>query len=106
MTATERVGPPAPHHSQARGGTLQEGRQYPRVSVVVITHQRRDEVLLDAADNVVLSDDPDHVVALLGVRDSVVVATRDVTMVCPVGEAERVKVLLAEVEARYGSRYS
>ena len=63
-------------------------------------------VLLDAAGNVVLSDDPDHLIALVGVRDSVVVATRDVTMVCPVGDAERVKQLLAEVEARYGSRYS
>ena len=62
-------------------------------------------VLLDAAGNVVLSDDPDHLVALVGVRDSVVVATRDVTMVCPVGDAERVKALLAEVESRYGSRY-
>ena len=36
----------------------------------------------------------------------VVVATRDVTMVCPVRDAERVKQLLAEVESRYGSRYS
>jgi mannose-1-phosphate guanylyltransferase len=63
-------------------------------------------VLLDAAGNVVLSDDPAHVVALVGVRDSVVVHTRDVTMVCPVGDAERVKQLLAEVEARYGLRYS
>jgi mannose-1-phosphate guanylyltransferase len=63
-------------------------------------------VLLDAVGNVVLSDDPDHVVALVGVRDSVVVHTRDVTLVCPVADAERVKQLLAEVEARYGSRYT
>jgi mannose-1-phosphate guanylyltransferase len=55
---------------------------------------------------VVLSDDPEHLVALAGVRDSVVVHTRDVTMVCPVGDAERVKHLLAQVEARYGPRYS
>jgi mannose-1-phosphate guanylyltransferase len=40
------------------------------------------------------------------VRESVVVHTRDVTLVCPVGDAERVKQLLAEVEGRYGSRYS
>jgi mannose-1-phosphate guanylyltransferase len=36
----------------------------------------------------------------------VVVHTADVTMVCPVADAERVKQLLAEVEARYGSRFS
>jgi mannose-1-phosphate guanylyltransferase len=63
-------------------------------------------VLLDSAGNVVLSDDPEHLVALVGVRDSVVVHTADVTMVCPVGEAERVKQLLAAVEERYGFRYS
>ena len=63
-------------------------------------------VLLDASGNVVLSDDPDHVVALVGVRESVVVHTRDVTMVCPVTDAERVKQLLAEVEVRFGNRYS
>jgi mannose-1-phosphate guanylyltransferase len=63
-------------------------------------------VLLDSSGNVVLSDDPEHLVALVGVRDSVVVHTADVTMVCPVTDAERVKQLLAAVEARSGTRYS
>lgn len=63
-------------------------------------------VLLDSSGNVVLSDDPDHLVALVGVRDSVVVHTADVTMVCPVAESERVKQLLAAVEARTGTRFS
>lgn len=62
-------------------------------------------VALDAAGNIVFSDDPEHLVALVGVRDSVVVHTADVTMVCPVGEAERVKQLLAEVEARHPGRF-
>jgi mannose-1-phosphate guanylyltransferase len=63
-------------------------------------------VALDSAGNIVFSEDPDHLVALVGVRDSVVVATADVTMVCPVADAERVKQLLAAVEERYGPRYS
>ncbi|HEX2074524.1 MAG TPA: mannose-1-phosphate guanylyltransferase [Geodermatophilus sp.] len=63
-------------------------------------------VSLDSAGNIVFSDDPDHLLALVGVRDSVVVHTADVTMVCPVGEAERVKQLLAAVEERHGSRFS
>ena len=62
-------------------------------------------VLLDSSGNVVLSDDPDHLVALVGVRDSVVVHTADVTMVCPVADAERVKTLLAEVQGRLGDRF-
>ena len=36
----------------------------------------------------------------------VVVHTADVTMVCPVGDAERVKQLLAAVEELHGARYS
>jgi mannose-1-phosphate guanylyltransferase len=63
-------------------------------------------VLLDSSGNVVLSDDPEHLVALVGVRDSVVVHTADVTMVCPVGDAERVKQLLATVGERTGNRFA
>jgi mannose-1-phosphate guanylyltransferase len=63
-------------------------------------------VSLDAAGNIVFSEDPDHLIALVGVRDSVVVHTRDVTMVCPVADAERVKALLAAVEERHGPRFS
>jgi mannose-1-phosphate guanylyltransferase len=62
-------------------------------------------VVLDGSGNIVFSDDPDHLVALVGVRDSVVVHTVDVTMVCPVSGAERVKQLLAAVEDRYGPRF-
>jgi mannose-1-phosphate guanylyltransferase len=63
-------------------------------------------VALDAAGNIVFSDDPDHLVALVGVRSSVVVHTADVTMVAPVADAERVKQLLAAVESRFGTTFS
>ncbi|RZU33023.1 mannose-1-phosphate guanylyltransferase [Blastococcus saxobsidens] len=63
-------------------------------------------VVLDGSGNIVFSDDPDHLVALVGVRDSVVVHTADVTMVCPVADAERVKQLLAEVQERHGARFA
>jgi mannose-1-phosphate guanylyltransferase len=63
-------------------------------------------VLLDSTGNVVFSDDPEHLVALVGVRDSVVVHTREVTVVCPLADAERVKQLLAEVERGHGARFS
>jgi mannose-1-phosphate guanylyltransferase len=63
-------------------------------------------ITIDSRRNVVFSDDPDHLVALAGISDSVVVHTRDVTMVCPVSEAEQVKRLLAAVEERGGARWS
>lgn len=63
-------------------------------------------VIVDGAGNVVISADPEHLVALVGIRDSVVVHTADVTMVCPRGEGQRVKELLAAVESAYPRRYS
>jgi mannose-1-phosphate guanylyltransferase len=63
-------------------------------------------VTLDSTGNVVLTHDPAHLVALVGVHDSVVVHTADVTMVCPIADAERVKQLLAEVEGLHGPRFS
>ncbi len=63
-------------------------------------------VTVDSARNIVFSDDPDHLVALVGVRDSVVVHTADVTLVCPLDQAERVKELLAAVQAARGPAYS
>jgi mannose-1-phosphate guanylyltransferase len=63
-------------------------------------------VLVDGERNIVFSDDPGHLIAMVGVSDSVVVHTADVTLVCPIGDAERVKALLAEVERRYGQRFS
>jgi mannose-1-phosphate guanylyltransferase len=63
-------------------------------------------VVLDSSGNVVFSDDPEHLVALVGVRDSVVVRTADVTMVCSIADVERVKQLLSAVEQAHGPRWS
>ncbi|MCE1174351.1 MAG: mannose-1-phosphate guanylyltransferase, partial [Propionibacteriales bacterium] len=54
-------------------------------------------VTLDAGDNVVFNADPDAVVALLGVRDLVVVRTPAATLVANAADAERIKQLVAEV---------
>ncbi len=81
MTATQarpqKEDPPAPHHSQARGGPLQEGRPDPRVSVVVITHQRRDEVLLALSRLVALPEQPHVVVVDNGSTDGTAAAVAE-----------------------------
>ena len=63
-------------------------------------------VVVDGSGNVVFSDDPEHLVATVGLQECVVVHTRDVTVVCPIGQAERVKGLLEAVEARFPGRYA
>lgn len=63
-------------------------------------------VLVSSEGNIIVSDDPTHLVATVGVTDMIVVHTRDVTMVCPRAEAQRVKELVARVEASHGARFS
>jgi len=63
-------------------------------------------VFVDSLDNIVVSDDPAHLVAAVGLRDTIVVHTADVTMVCPRSQAERVKELVGRVEAEQGMRFS
>jgi mannose-1-phosphate guanylyltransferase len=50
-------------------------------------------LLLDAHNVLAVSDDPDHLIAVVGSSDLIVVHTDDVTLVCPAEQAERVKEL-------------
>jgi mannose-1-phosphate guanylyltransferase len=62
-------------------------------------------LLVDSDDNIVISDDPGHLVSLIGISDMIVVHTRDATMVCHKSEAQRVKELVGKVKEKYGDRY-
>mgnify|MGYP005843367055 FL=1 len=62
-------------------------------------------VLMDSDDNIVVSDDPQRLIAAVGLSDTIVVSTKDVTLVCPKTEAQRVKELVARVKEKYGERF-
>ncbi|MGY1690979.1 glycosyltransferase family 2 protein [Geodermatophilus sp. SYSU D01105] len=72
-----REDPPALHHSHARGGTLQEGHPDGRVAVVVITHQRRDEVLVALSRLRALPEQPHVVVVDNGSTDGTAAAVAE-----------------------------
>ncbi|MCY2925635.1 MAG: mannose-1-phosphate guanylyltransferase, partial [Planctomycetota bacterium] len=61
-------------------------------------------VVLDSERNVIVSED-DHLLAVMGVDDCVIVHTPDATLVCTKGDSERLKALVDQVGARYGRRY-
>jgi mannose-1-phosphate guanylyltransferase len=63
-------------------------------------------VLLDTSNCLVVSDDPEHLVATIGCRDLIVIHTADATLICPADQAERIKELHKLVEARFGGRYA
>ncbi len=56
--------------------------------------------LSDASGNIVYCRDDDHLVALLGVKDLIVVKTEDATLVCHKDKAQDIKALVQQVGAK------
>lgn len=87
------------------GGFASLGEQLPRDDHGNAT--QGVSVLVDARDNLVINHTEDgRVVAVVGLSDTVIVQTPQITLVCPVSEAERIKELVAEVTARLGLDYA
>ena len=64
-------------------------------------------VALDTSGCIVINtDDSNHVVATLGMKDTLVVHTASATLVSPIAESERVRELVALVRDQYGSEFS
>lgn len=62
-------------------------------------------VLQDSRDNLVVSDDPDHLIATIGVEGLIVVKTKNATLVCRKEDAEKIKQLHGEVGKTVGEQY-
>jgi mannose-1-phosphate guanylyltransferase len=62
-------------------------------------------VFIDADDNIVISDDPTHLVSAIGLSDMIIIHTKDATLVCPKSEAQRVKEMVAKVQEKFGKKY-
>jgi mannose-1-phosphate guanylyltransferase len=62
-------------------------------------------VLVDSEDNIIVSDEPEHLVTTIGLSDMIVVHTKDATLVCPKREAQRVKELVGRVKEKFGNKF-
>jgi len=62
-------------------------------------------LFIDSDDNVIFSQDPAHLISLIGVSDMIVVQTRDATLICPKDEAQRVKELVGKVKEKFGDKF-
>ena len=62
-------------------------------------------VLLDSRNTLVASDDPEHLVATIGVEDLVIVHTADATLVCRAGRAESIKELHDTIRQQFEGRW-
>jgi mannose-1-phosphate guanylyltransferase len=62
-------------------------------------------VLVDSDDNIIISQNPEHLISTIGISDMIIVHTNDVTLVCSKSEAQRVKDLVGRVKEKYGDRF-
>jgi len=60
---------------------------------------------LDSDGNIVISTVPEHLVSAIGLSDMIIVHTKDATLVCPKGEAQRVKELVLKIKEKFGNKY-
>ena len=66
----------------------------------------RRAVLLDSNDVTVVAEDEEHLIAVFGVEDLVIVHAPDATLVCHKRHAPDLKQLLAKIESECGDRYA
>jgi len=62
-------------------------------------------VLLDSCRNVIVSED-DHLLAMIGMDDCVIVHSPDATLICKKSDSQRLKELLSMIENKSPGRYS
>ena len=61
-------------------------------------------VILDGARNVIVTED-DHLLAVLGVDDCVIVHSPDATLVCKKSDSQRLKELVVMLKQQYGGKF-
>ncbi len=64
-----------------------------------------DSELLDSKNNIIITESPDHLIAAVGLEDTVIVHTPDATLVCPKRQAHRLKELLERMEKNKNHKF-
>jgi len=64
----------------------------------------KNAVVLDGARNVIVTED-DHLLAVVGMDDCVIVHSPDATLVCKKSDSQRLKELVAMLEKQYGRTF-
>ncbi len=58
----------------------------------------------DSFRNIIISED-DHLLAVLGMDDCIIVHSKDATLVCNKSDSQRLKALVTLIEEKYGQKY-
>jgi mannose-1-phosphate guanylyltransferase len=63
-------------------------------------------ILSETSNCLLASSRPDHLLAMIGCHDLVVIHTADATLICPADKAQHIKDLYNQAEKRFGGRYT
>lgn len=61
--------------------------------------------LLDCRNSIVITEDTEHMLALIGMENVIVAHTKDATLVCPIDQGHRLKELLDEIKKHQQGRF-
>lgn len=70
-------------------------------NIVVAGHSE----LLNSRNNVIVTEDKNHLIAVIGLENMVVAHSPDATLVCPIDEAQRLKELLDLIKTHTDDRF-
>jgi mannose-1-phosphate guanylyltransferase len=65
-----------------------------------------NKLLSDTSNCLVASGEPDHLIAMIGCRDLIVIHTKNATLICPADRAELIKDLYNEAEIKFGGEFT
>jgi mannose-1-phosphate guanylyltransferase len=65
----------------------------------------QEVILIDSHNCLAASSDPEHLIAMVGCEDLIVIHTPDATLVCRDDQAEQIKELYKQIESRYAGKY-
>jgi mannose-1-phosphate guanylyltransferase len=69
---------------------------------VVVTGQSE---VLDCKNSIIVTEDKKHLIAVMGLKNMVVVHSPDATLVCPIEETDKLKELLNKIKEDGGEQY-
>ncbi len=61
--------------------------------------------LLDCKNSIIVTEETSHMLAAIGLHDTIIAHTPDATLVCPINQAHRLKELLAQLEEAGQEKY-
>ena len=78
----------------------------------IITSDEHDNVvtaelyeLIDCKNTIVVTEEHNHLIAAIGIKDMVVAHSRDATLICPADQTHRLKELLGNIENKTGEQF-